>query len=618
MIKFYQPITTISGMIGSVTSSILNILEQNFPKGFFNHIYVDTRLASVEQRNRKKRIVGYKLPALALRPNFLLEETLIDATEIIPFSEVLLDDRENNVYIESIIERVKFSIEIKMKLESRLKTWDVMGWLKRAFMYKAPAVIENVYLDSIIPSNLAKDLLKAKGLDQTISDIDKLIFYMNSHSSEYSEFFRRYNVSIGKNTLIYRHPRNIMYTINDLPQADFSKKGMAETENFISLEMSVETWFPVGYRTNFQNDFNGSYFPEEEHPLGHIDYPDDYTLITELDEIYNPTIKEPDPFFPPNDLYLPSDEDINLDDLFNVITEDNLKDSIKLYIKNYNTSKDQYYNFDSILSKDSTIERMERAYEDFIEKQNNSKIGLHKAELSADITLDFLNGRYFRTSSLSPLQSYGTLMESISLPAPDEHDLDNIYNPPSHRDIITTHLLSICNIPQSILNELNNDLTPDPTDEEIYDNEDQHSFLLNPNNTLLDYYLRDDDEQIILTFYGPMSHPNYDSHGNRKLFSTYFVSDINSREDKLNLYDEFSSFYRSVISYMLNISVDFSKVFKIYLYSRNGNVITPTQYTMNWETLTISFNKPQINMTYNLAIYINLVQMKQYISSMLS
>jgi len=622
MIKFYQPITTISSMIGTVTGSILNIFEKNFPEKFFNHIYIDTRLAAIQQRNKKKKILGFKLPALAIKPNFLLEETLIDSSDIMPFTEVILNDPENGIYIEAIMERVKFSMEIKLKIESKLKAWDVVGWLKRNFIYKAPALIPNIYLDTIFPSNLVKDLLKVKNMEQTMSDVDTLIAYLNINTKSIFEFFRKFNISVGKNTVLFRHPENILYTINDYPQLDFSKKGFSETDNYIGMELNVETWFPVGFKTNFQNSLDNTELPVTPDIVieeGIIDYPsiyDNLPIIPLPND--NNTIPPNDPFYPPDDPYIPSDDTFitddedfgNLEYLFNLILDDVIKEKIKLYLKNYNASKDKYYDFDVILNNTSIYEKNEEAYENFIKFNNFAKLGLNKIEYLLDnVHIDYINSIQFRRSKYNPNQEYGNLSEITLYPINRILDIET-FNSPSDNDKIFP--IVWCHLTQNDLDIINNDIISDPTDEEIIDNENEDEFILNPNNTLLDYYLSDDPNQLTLTFYGPMTHSDYDTEGRRKIFSTYFVSDVNYIEDTLELYNEFSDYYKTIIGFMLKNEINLDKVFKIYLYSRNGSIIQPEHYKFSWETLKLILKKPYYNMTFNLVIYANMIQLKYY------
>jgi hypothetical protein len=626
MIKFYQPITTISGMIGSVTGCILNIIQKNFPENFFNHVYIDTRLASVEQRQRKKKILGFALPALALKPNFSLEDTLIDATDIMPFYEVLIKDEDSGLYIESIMKRVRINIEVKMKIESKLKTWDVIGWLNRVFLYKAPAVIPNVFLESVIPANLIKDLIKFKGYEQTISDVDKTLMYLNEYSHIEVEFLRRFNTSIGKNSILYRHPRNILYTINEAPQAEFSKKGLTDSENYISMEISVETWFPVGYRTNFQNNINGSNEdiipPEIETPpwVGEYDYPYDQIIILEDDDYDGQGDLEGDPFYPPDDLYLPDDENFytedfsNLVSLFTSLNNIEIEDLIKLYLKNYNASKESFYNFDTILDKNSRVEKLEHEYERFITIKNKAKIGLNRKEIPEFLYLQFMNSNSFKLSNFAANQIYGNLIEPIVFPElPESDNLTDTHNPPS-TNINIFEYTDICNLSDNELGLINNEIYPDPDMEEVWDAENELRLLLSSNSTLLDYYLEDDSKQVILSFHGPMTHGDYDEFGFKKIFSTFFVSDVNTNEDSLVLYEEFTPFFRNLISKVLAASLNLRNIFHIYLYSRNGSLINPDLYRFDWETLKILFLKTQINMNYNLVIYANLVQLKMLVS----
>jgi hypothetical protein len=412
--------------------------------------------------------------------------------------------------------------------------------------------------------------------------------------------------------------------INDFPQTDFSKRGFSDSENYIDMELNIETWFPVGYKTNFLYSPNNS---EEtvrdtvgtEIEIGEgYDYVDDYDQTLTEEDYENPTIDEDDPFYPPDDLYLPSDdifaedtnEFSNLDELFNHLP-DEIVNKIKLYLKNYNASKDYFYNYDTITGRTSNYIKLENQYEEFIRLNNKAKVGLHRTELPSPITILLMNSISFTRGIYCPNQDNRNILGgALTIPLNTLTEED-VFNSPS--DDNNSFELTYCNLTEAELASINNEIFPNPIDEEIYDSEDnQKEFFLNPNNVLLDYYLDDDEKEITLTFFGPISLAEYDNSGKKKILSSYFVSDVNTPEDELDLYNEFNEYYRNLISFILNKNININDVFKVYVYGRNGALIQPNRFTFNWETLKLVLDHPYYNMTYNIGIYGNMVKLKEY------
>jgi len=609
MKKIYSPITTISNMIGNVSAAAKNLIVNSMPPNFFNHVYIDTRATSIEQRNKKKKLIGFRPPALALKPNLDLSEGMLTTMELMPFSEILFKDQSKDLLVETMIDRVKIPIEIRMKIESRLKLYDTIAWLRQRFTYRTPFTLNDHIMESTIPSSLIKELMKIYGYSLTIPDLDEFITVLNTITCREFEIIKKFNVSTGKYSVVYRHPENLLMMFEDLPSFDFDKENFSDRNNYIGLNLSVELWNPFNFKSNQAyidntlTSFPGFSYQSNEDIYRSIlldrstdnDNKSYVKQILESKNIYNNSMIDPIAY------------KNFLDDTSNTFLT-HVPDSYKKTFEEYMKTTMTNYILNQISSTefldDIEDEIKDNKEEDLLFDTSLARLPLHN-ETEKEYSFLSVNGRTYQMSKFNPNPIdfvYPEFSEHLKAYY-EEHNITPVNVPDYVEGLRVSTTTPKFTLPPNVTI-----FTKQPEVEDIY-----KLYLKNLKNSgevYLNYLLQDDAAEVTISFDGKLQLSDYDEQQRKLMYYSYYVSDINEKIETLDLSDQFDNEFKIFLNFIKDTKeTELNNIFNVQIYSRSNNILEGSKFIFSWDTFLVTLKEEHYNVGYIIGIYADMVKL---------
>jgi hypothetical protein len=102
------------------------------------------------------------------------------------------------------------------------------------------------------------------------------------------------------------------------------------------------------------------------------------------------------------------------------------------------------------------------------------------------------------------------------------------------------------------------------------------------------------------------------------LINQSYITDVNVAVDELDITDLFNSQVSGVIGYNIDTSIDNWSMFDIIVTQDSKQLVKDTDFTFDWNTLTLRTINPLYNMTYNVSIYVDLRKLNETWDAMTS
>ena len=187
--------SSISSLLGNVTSYAESYLASKFPPKFFRNVYINDSLASVNLAGAE--IIKLPKPLLIITPQYTAENGFMEVLPLWHTAQYftfknprnnyngVLSDVENNIFIYSIPDRVKINFEVKIKLPTVMYGYNVMHYIKQSFESTGFFYLNKVNLQTEIPKIYTWYIAKkfklstptvTKYLDDFESKFDRIIF----------------------------------------------------------------------------------------------------------------------------------------------------------------------------------------------------------------------------------------------------------------------------------------------------------------------------------------------------------------------------------------------------------------------------------------------------------
>jgi len=274
---------SICSLLSSMTSFAKNFILDFFPENYFKDIYISTALASSEQAGTTEDELPIKKnPQLSIVPSFNPDfdetyggpyptwrrgifETFKSTTYRYGYKKVFYND-EDDLIISTIPNRIKFSFDYKIKLDTYLQKMDVVYMLRQKLHNNDRFYWNNQLLKAQIPNTLIKALSSCKDLEiKDPHDRDEFFKYLKHHSQGHIEPVI-YSGS-GNHTFVHTYAANVLITVENPPSTEeksVNKQNMASGDELVELTLTMELWIPSNYMFECKTLPVGSYQPTDD------------------------------------------------------------------------------------------------------------------------------------------------------------------------------------------------------------------------------------------------------------------------------------------------------------------------------------------------------------------
>lgn len=263
----------ISSIVGSVASFATNYIKYKFPPNFFKKIYINTSLNSLNMRNED--IQKYQTPSLYvgidygdsdlynglnLRGNMANEFIFNNKRK---YYNYVLHDPENKVDIFAIENRIKVSVNIKIKVPTVMMSYDIYNYIINNFDIGGFRYANNINIESEIPKNYILPICQRFGWDyKKAEDKDKLNAYLYDNS--FGGIRNKINLSSGNPMYSYKNKVNILMGFSDVPNKDKNVKNLIVSDAIIDFPFTLELSVPTNFILEMKNINNEIQIQENE------------------------------------------------------------------------------------------------------------------------------------------------------------------------------------------------------------------------------------------------------------------------------------------------------------------------------------------------------------------
>lgn len=264
--------TSISSLIGSITSYLLQYIKEKFPKNYFKDTYINDSLVS--NKIAFKNIIKLKKPTIIITPTYNAENGAMGvlpyffSTKYFTFKKPkknyngVLYDNINNIYIYSIPDRIKINYNIRIKLPTIMSGYDVVHYIKQSFdTNNSMNYLNNINLETEIPKIFVWYIAKKLNVDiNTIEGRNLLNEYLQKNS--YNGIHERINLSTGNPSYAYIYKTNILCNIPDDPSLEKNYNNKSVDNSTVEFQLSFELWTHSNYLMEMKDNIMKEDFPE--------------------------------------------------------------------------------------------------------------------------------------------------------------------------------------------------------------------------------------------------------------------------------------------------------------------------------------------------------------------
>lgn len=241
---------------GNIVSVITNYLTNIFPKDYFKHIQIASKIAYREfayRKNNLKELEKKKTPILMMKPRIVindsdrflqgtyLTDTFFQNSGAMNFGELLpfIEDKENQIYIKYKLNRMVVEFDVVVATQTFLEQLNVLTYLQNKLPQNKSFIIETA-----LESNVDKGVLNqlSKEIDIPMYDennsVNNFLAYINKHS--YFPVTYKYKNSTGNDEFFRHYPANLDVTVGDISCDDISKNRMINADSIINFTVRVE------------------------------------------------------------------------------------------------------------------------------------------------------------------------------------------------------------------------------------------------------------------------------------------------------------------------------------------------------------------------------------------
>ena len=267
--------TSISNIIGGLSSFMLNYFKMKFPEGTFKETYIADSLNS--NLLRRNSFPNQKRPFIGMEIEYTGEEGFMGTLPMHHTPQyfiankgrkyhyrVIFEDLENDIRIYSIPNRIKVNFNFLMKYQTKMAAIDAMHYIQNNFEYNGINYINGVRLPCEVPRYFIDNISKKLGFNQNDpNDRDELKDYLLSHSlGSISEIV---NLSTGNMTFMHEYTTNIMLNYPENPMTNVNPNNLVIKDASVSFSINAEIWSPSGFLLEIKDDkLPTNIYPEQD------------------------------------------------------------------------------------------------------------------------------------------------------------------------------------------------------------------------------------------------------------------------------------------------------------------------------------------------------------------
>ncbi len=601
MLIYSNSTKTATPILGTISYMMMTIIKRKFPPNFFQHTYIDTRNVSIDRKKQRKYIYGYKLPAIAFKPSFVVDDSLFIQREMQLIPRNIFFHNDYGIKASTEIKRMRINYEIKLKLETRMKMNDTLIYMMNKFPFNNYVSSDFIPVSFPLPNDFIEILMALLGFEENINSIRSFTTFLNQHSRFTFNYAK--NLGTGNYNFFINMPVSFTIYFDGIPQAEFGNKNNVTADNYINFNCYIEFWYPATYKifgemekvnetlTLLKRDKIALFYKQNNE----LEYLKNlFKLIEnkkysfyEISEFINPSFLKYLLKLKSIYINITNNTDNNIDD--NKDFNDN-KDNDELIT---DINENELIEFPSeikeflltikekILKDKETLNSFDYEQENLIlyKDENKKNLKTYKSVFERNNTSNILHPNNPNAPNYNPNEDIDSL-ESLYNPVNPKSPFNpyNIHNPLNNlNDLILDNFLFTGNI------------FKEPENRKIIDSD--------ISKLILDIFIKDEIEKVY--------------KGKDLIINEEFIVEINTITDKLDIYDIFTEEQRMVINYVID-NYNINDLIELRLYCKGENIfINKNLFYILWKKYKLIILKPLVNVVYNILVYINTAMYEQ-------
>jgi hypothetical protein len=255
---------SVAHTIGNVTALFTEFIKEWFPKNYFKHTHINTRMAYREQKreeNSDYEFIKKNRPILVIRPRLdadnqdifltysLFTTNMFDmrftgqTTNFMPF----FNDRDKQISLSFLMSRIRVIFDVTIMVDTEMEQ------INQYFYLLSRVVPDRIYrmntsLECMIPQSNIELISAYSGVpikDNDTGTTKEFLRYMMSHANRYVTFKERPSTSSMDFFMYY--PLAIDWVVTDISRDEPSKKSWAVYTSNINFTLTTEFNTPAIY-----------------------------------------------------------------------------------------------------------------------------------------------------------------------------------------------------------------------------------------------------------------------------------------------------------------------------------------------------------------------------------
>lgn len=261
-ITLCKSITSVSSIVGSVTSVITEFYKSKFPENYFKKVHISTSLSANSLQKDYYQL--QERPYLFIQPQYDLSDGVMNQLPLWHTASwyvlndmdsnytKIFEDVETGIRIYTIPNRIKITFNTGIRVNTEIQAWNVLAYLKQNFESNGFYYLNDVFLANTVPKFIIENICNRIGLDfNSPRDREKLQKYLLQNSKNAIEEVT--DLSTGNPSWVYKSPRNILVNYLDLAQNDKQMNNRSVIQNQITFSLTAELWVPGHFIVQFDN-----------------------------------------------------------------------------------------------------------------------------------------------------------------------------------------------------------------------------------------------------------------------------------------------------------------------------------------------------------------------------
>ncbi len=262
----YNATTNISYIMSQMTDVALRLVRRGLPANFFQSVTVLSEDQAVREQRRLEENLRTEFqrpnPALSVNPSYVIDHSISEPQD--PWTHIatregkmfdligkyphIFADLENERAMFVLPKRHKATFEVSIRLESQQAGWDMLSYLKHAYLFDSLFYVNGEPMAAVIPNVMVAALARQYDLNPMTNPEHRAAFaaILDRHSRTFIGDV--VDPSKKRSYYVFKFMQNILVKMST-PTAEYTRKGqeakLAEVRFTIEMEASLPTNFAV-------------------------------------------------------------------------------------------------------------------------------------------------------------------------------------------------------------------------------------------------------------------------------------------------------------------------------------------------------------------------------------